>query len=230
MAVFRSVLYVRNGDGRVDAFDGKAWTRDVFTKQLPRKQVSALAVDGEHLYLAQWGGWSEWDGASWVHHLRLPELQGVPITALLPDGGTMWAGTQGKGIAEVERASEKVRWHGAREGLSDDWVTALARSGGGICAGTFVGGLAVRGPDGWKAFRELAGQNVTALEPDGRDGLFVATRSGLWHLGKAGSLRRIEDPALDPEGQALLALDDALWLGTRTGLVRLETKDLRPEG
>ena len=86
MVEFRGLLYLRHSNGVVDSFDGRKWTRGVFSA-LPRKQASCLAADGSQLYVGQWGGWSEFDGEHWTHHLRLPGLQGVPVTAIRPDGG-----------------------------------------------------------------------------------------------------------------------------------------------
>ena len=230
MAVFRDKLYVRQGSGAVDCFDGTYWTPNVFP-HLPRRQASALAADGGRLYVAQWGGWSEWDGRRWVHHLNLPELQGLPITALCPDGATLWVGTQGRGLAQISRADNTVRWHDERDGLPDDWVTCLARSGGRVLAGTFVGGLARWDGARWTTFPELAGQNVTALEPDGAAGAFVATRRGVWRLpAENGPLQSLTNafPWLDPEAQSLCIVPGGLWIGARTGIFFLPRGDLRP--
>ena len=231
MVEFHGRLYVRQGGGKVDCFDGNAWTRNVFPK-LPRKEVSALASDGKRLYLAQWGGWSEWDGRRWTHFLKLPELQGVPITALLPDGDVMWVGTQRRGLAEVNRRSLQVRWHDERVGMPDDWITCLKRVADQLHAGTFVGGLATWDGHRWRTLPDLAGQNVTALEPDGVGGLFVATRFGLWHRDAEARLRRLnEDVAfLDTETQALLRVPTGLWIGTRTGLFFLTSNTLDVSG
>ena len=61
---------------------------------------------------------------------------------------------------------------------------------------------------------------MTALEPDGSGGLFVATRSGVWHRGASGALAPLPSSAsfLDREVQALCRVPGGLWVGTRTGL------------
>lgn len=228
MAVFRDKVYVRQGSGTIDRFDGAHWTPDVFP-YLPRRQASALAADGERLYVAQWGGWSEWDGVLWTHHLNVPELHGLPITALCPDGDTLWVGTQGRGLAEISRAQGTVRWHDERNGLPDDWVTCLTRSQGRVLAGTFVGGLARWDGTRWTTFHELAGQNVTALEADGASGVFIATRQGVWRLPAEDSpLQSLAGlcPSLDPEAQSLCAVPSGLWIGARTGIFFLPRRDL----
>ncbi|MFN3653492.1 MAG: hypothetical protein ACK47B_28265 [Armatimonadota bacterium] len=228
MVRFRASLYLRHGNGRLDRLEGESWSRDIGAR-LPRRQVSALAADGDRLYAAQWGGWSEYDGREWIHHLNLPELQGLPITCLLPAGETLWVGTQGRGLAEVHRPSGTVRWHDERHGLPDDWVTVLGRTGQTICAGTFVGGLAWKSGDRWTVTPELEGENVTDLAEDRPDGLFIATRSGLWRRTADDRVERLNDriPYLDTETQALHRVGSGLWVGTRTGLFFLTEATLR---
>lgn len=228
MVAFGPSLYLRHGSGRVDAFDGRRWTRDVCAR-LPRKQAMALAADDQRLYVAQWGGWSEFDGRTWTHHLRRPELQGLPITALCPDGDRLWVGTQSRGTAEIDRSTGRLRWHDDRHGLPDDWVTTLARVGKTLCVGTFVGGLARWDGSRWTTAPELSGENVTALAPDATGGVYVGTRTGVWYHAPDGSLRSLHEaaPFLDREVQALCPAEGGLWVGTRTGLYFLKTA---PEG
>jgi ligand-binding sensor domain-containing protein len=222
MIQFGSRLYLRHGNGKVDAYDGR-WRRDVCVG-LPRKQATALGADSRRLYVAQWGGWSEFDGTTWTHYLDRPELQGLPITALCPDGDTLWVGTQSRGIAEIDRTMGRLRWHDDRRGLPDDWVTVFVRVGKSLFAGTFVGGLARWDGARWSSEPKLKGENVTALAPDGAGGLFVGTRTGVWHRSAEGSLRPLHQSArfLDREVQSLCRAEGGLWVGTRTGLYFLK--------
>lgn len=235
MVVFGNALLVRHGSGAVDRRDEKGvWTKNVWARALPRRQVFALAASQTRLYAAQWGGWSEGDSRSWTHRLTLPPLQGVPITCLLPDNDTLWVGTQGRGLAEIDRATGAFRrWHNERNGLPDDWVTSLCRAGGALHAGTFVGGLARLAPGAtrWSVAPNLRGQNVTALEADGAGGLFVATRAGVWHERAAATgsaLVRLAGSALvDPEVQCLHRSAGGLWIGARTGIFLVSEATLR---
>lgn len=216
---FGGELFVRHGGGKVDKFDGRAWTKDNFAK-LPRKKVLAIGGDKRTLYLGQWGGWSEWDGRTLTHHLNLPELQGIPPMALLADDKTLWFATQSRGIAEVERATGKIRWHDERLGLPDDWVTCLYKIKDQMFAGTFVGGLALWDGKQWQATPEIKDENVTALDSDGAGGLYIATRHGVWQRtadGKMAPLRQ-RVPWVESEAQALYSSPDGLWVGTRTGI------------
>ena len=215
MTVFHEALYLRHGSGKVDRFDGRRWERDV-CKDLPRKEASALAADGERLYVAQWGGWSEYDGRAWTHFLKLPDLQGLAITALLPDGDTLWIGTQQRGLAEYAHAAGTLRWHDDRGGLPDDWIKYLARQGNILCAGTFVGGLACRNGQDWSF--ALPGEEITALAANAAGTLFLGTRKGLWQRQPGGAPAKVERPFLDEEIQALQVDGEHLWVGTRTGL------------
>ena len=231
MVTFKDRLYLRHGNGRVDRFDGAHWEQNI-CGQLPRKQVSALAADENHLYAAQWGGWSEFDGQTWTHHLDLPALQGLPITALYPQDDTLWIGTQGRGLAQWNRIENKRRslqWHDERGGLPDDWITALACMNGTLYAGTFVGGLAAWDGTRWQTAPALKGENITALEPDGNGGVFVASRTGLWHDDGAGALTPVRPASrfLDSETQALCRDKTGLWIGTRTGLFFCPNSSLR---
>ena len=220
-AQFDGKLWLRHGSGALDVFDGKSWRRDA-TRALPRGKVFALAADESKLYAAQWGGWSEYSRGVWTPFLRLPELQGIVLTALLPDGNDLWIGTQNRGIAFYERAKNALTWHDERAGLPDDWITVLARANDKIVAGTFVGGLAeyTRAKNLWKPIAELRGQNVTALEGDGQGGAFVATRVGLWRRAADGKWENFNArfPFLENEIQALKVAPRGLWIGARTAL------------
>ncbi len=222
MAVFQNRLYLRQTDGKVDRFDGKTWERNVFAG-IPREEVTALAADGEHLYIAQWGGWSVWDGRQWAHHLDNPDLQSVALTCLLPEGNTLWIGTQGKGVVEVNLATQTLRRHDERHGLSDDWITCLLRVGKSLYAGTFVGGLAKWDGAKWNTYPQLDKANVTALAEDPHGGVWIGTRTGLWQLSADGVLTCLNTrlPWLDTEAQSLCADNNGLWIGTRTSLTFL---------
>ncbi len=218
MAEFRGILYVRHGNGLVDSFDGKAWRRNVLSG-LPRKQASCISASPERLCVGQWGGWSEFDGVSWTHHLQIPELQGVQVTAILPEGDRTWIGTQGRGLAEVGRSTGKLTWHDERHGFPDDWVKCLARSGDVLYAGTFVGGLACLRGGSWTACRELSGREITALLPRLDGGVIAAARAGVYAVDASGTATPLfGGHAPVTEAQALCRIDAELWIGTRTAL------------
>ncbi|HEX8832978.1 MAG TPA: hypothetical protein VF719_02195, partial [Abditibacteriaceae bacterium] len=232
LVVFGGALYVRHGGGQVDRFDGKTWVRDVF-RFVPRRKTLCIAAGAGRIYLGQWGGWSEWDGRTWTHYFDVESLRGVPLMSLLPEGDNLWVGTQSKGVARLSQATtnsvgpkpEKpqltIQWQDERNGIPDEWITCLAQSGGAVYAGTFVGGLARFAPSKWLTFVALNGKNVTALEPHGKDGVWIATRDGVWHQrGNEPPAALVATP-LDSEVQALYLAGNHLWVGTRTGLYRV---------
>jgi len=219
MAQFGDSLYLRHADGKVDRFDGERWARAVCAG-LPRKQASAIAADRDRLYVAQWGGWSEFDGTAWTHHLKVPDLQGIPVTTLCPQGSTLWVGTQGRGLAEIDRPTGRLRWHDERNNLPDDWVTCMTRAGQSLWMGTFVGGPARKDGDRWTPVAKLAHENVTALVPDDAGGVLAATRTSIWRLGPNGEAPALLQKATLPDGetQTLCKGRDGWWIGARTGL------------
>ena len=212
LVVFQNALYVRHGDGQVDKYDGKIWTKNVFS-WLPRHKVFALSADDGRLVAVQWGGWSEWNGATWTHHFDVPQLQNTPIVSLLIDDEKLWLGTQNKGVIEYSKRVATV--HDERNGLPDDWITCLEKIDNIIYAGTFVGGLARFDGKTWTTQRELKGENVTALAKAENGDLAIATRNGVWRRAPDGKMTKLKN--LDSETQALLR-SGGLLVGARTGI------------
>lgn len=226
LLVFGDALYVRHGNGMVDRFDGTVWAKNVWAGLLPRKQVSALAAQGDTLYAAQWGGWSAWhkndrELGTWSHHFNEALLQGIPVTALCSssDGKTLWVGTQGRGLLEVDEQTGVVRRrHDERDGLTDDWITTLAQSEGHLWVGTFVGGLLRASVIGWAVVPGTENENITDLAPMKKGtGVLIATRHGVRLIGTG-----IVPPLVagrEIEAQCLQTTESGgLWVGTRTGI------------
>jgi hypothetical protein len=224
MVEWDNQLFVRHGSGVVDSFDGRNWTRDAL-KTIPRKGVYALAGDGDLLYAAGWGGWSEWNGRNWTPHFDVPELSGVPLMGLLADGEILWIATQSRGLGRYNRTSKEFRWFDERDGLPDDWVTALTKFDGHIYAGTFVGGLARLDGEKWVTYDELKGENVTSFAVEGNT-LVTATRSGVWRI-EGDKATKVKKSWLDSEVQALAPGVNGLWIGARTSLnfLKAEVKE-----
>ena len=188
----------------MDRLAGETWTCDVFA-YLPR-ETTMLAADSRRLYVGQWGGWSEFDGKGWTHHFEQKILQKAPMTALYPQGDTLWIGTQNRGLAEYRHTAGELRWHDEREGLPDDWITTITGDGKSLSIGTFVGGMMRWDGKRWTP-PVLAGQNVTAFASGAAGGEWIATRAGLWHRSASGALTSVHPPFLDSEIQALLAMN-----------------------
>ena len=216
MLRWKGRLYVRHGGGVVDAFDGASWQKDVFSR-IPRRGVYAMAGDDRRLLAAGWGGWAQWDGQKWTGFYDLPGLAGVPVMNLAVQGDDVWIGTQSRGLARWTRKTGALKFFDERDGLNDDWITALLVDGERVWAGTFVGGLYLYQNGQWHAFEATKNQNVTAIVPDGKGGVWATTRHGLFfaHEGRA---EKVEINWLDEEQQALCQGENGLWIGTRTSL------------
>ena len=199
----------------------RSWSRNVFDK-LPRKQIISLAADDKNLYLGQWGGWSAWNGAQFSHYLKLPALQIVPLVQIVPDPktGDLWLATENRGLFEWDARTQKLRHFDERDGLPDDWITTVARSGNRVYAGTFQGGVAWKddGENRWHSSDWKA--NISAIASEANE-IWVATRTGLYCADGTGDLKPCEmrlAPA-DREIQALLPAVNGLWIGTRGNLL-----------
>ena len=186
-------LAVREADGTV-TLDGVG----VRTS----RTSTAIAADGDRLLVGTIGGFYDGDRPVFP-----PALAGVVVTALLADAHTVWLGTQGRGLAEIDRRTGALKWHDERNGLGDDWITCLGcDERGRLVAGTFVAGAYVL--DGrWSPVPGTAGTCVSGV-----DGSWVATRSGTFKAGVR----------VDPtEATALLVEGNEVWIGTRTGPRRI---------
>ena len=107
---------------------------------------------------------------------RLPDSW---ITALLPDGDFMWAGTYDSGLLRTDRSG---RW---RTVVRNAWVNpnAIALTPTGVAAGTMGDGLLLHDAETghWQRLTSAGGlpsDDVTAVRPAG-DILWVGTRSGI---------------------------------------------------
>jgi ligand-binding sensor domain-containing protein len=221
LAVFKGKLYVRHSNEVADCFDGKSWRKNVFAN-LPRKQIISLAADEKRLYLGQWGGWSEWDGKNFVHHLKLAPLQIVPLMQIFPDGKTLWLGTENRGLFAWDFATQKLRHFDERDGLPDDWITAIGRTGSTLLAGTFNAGLAWRETPNtqWQSAPNLKGKGVTGFADMGGGSILVGTRFGLLRREANGNLVSLASQ-LSPqemEVQWLLPVEHGVWIGARGAL------------
>ncbi|RYX86834.1 hypothetical protein EON83_01235 [bacterium] len=222
MVVFAGKLYVRHSNEVVDQFDGTTWKRNVFPT-LPRKQIISMAADNKRLYLGQWGGWSEWDSKTFSHHLRIPELQIVPLQHIVPDGNDVWLGTENRGLFHWKRATQTLEHSDERNGLPDHWITGIKRTGNTVFVGTFGSGLAIRndGEKIWQAPTELKQTGITALVSDSTGNTWIATRYGLFCCTPQGQIQA-RNASLDPderEIQTLLPTPTGLWLGNRNNLL-----------
>jgi len=153
------------------------------TLDLPNEALHTAFVRGRVLWAAGMRGILRRDGGKWR---RYSELNGrLPdswVTALLPVGDEIWAGTYDAGLLALPREGE------ARMLRSDAWVNfnALAKSGDLVAVGTMGDGLLLYEGESrrWRriTMRDgLPSDDVTAVLFAG-DTLWVGTRAGLAEL------------------------------------------------
>ncbi len=212
-AVFGGHLYVRQTTGEVDRYDGQNWVLNVFPWLL-RGSATCLGVGDGKLLVGQYGGWSEFDGISWTHHLKLPELQGFVVTALAAQKGRVWVGSQEHGLYAFNRDQATLTVYDQRHGLGNDWVRSLLVDEGGVKVCMFLtGAYALKGDHFQRLTPDLSGEATGFARDPGSGNLFVGSREGLWRIEREAA-RRVMIGGFDKlEIQTLLAVQKGLWLG-----------------
>lgn len=167
----------------------------------------------------------------------LPGNQAVALAA----GESLFVGTP-SGLGAMD--GRRVRWRvtSADGRLPHPWVTALAVAEDGLYVGTYGGGLTRRAkangitrafadPAHYQPFEETAGLKINPgclVEAGGR--IYAGTDGrGLWEL--SADRARFEPLRLalpSPRVTALLAADNALWIGTDEGIARLPLNEGTP--
>ncbi|MCD9095335.1 diguanylate cyclase [Luteimonas fraxinea] len=139
--------------------------------------------------------------------------------------GAWWIGTYTSGLYRVRPLASVIRHDGAGVGTMDDWdshsIRAIRRDGARMLIGTDSGLRMRDGPRaGWCAIPGLADLSVRAIERARDGGWWVGTQVGLRRLHVDGRVD-IFDGLPDARIDALLAEDEALWIGTRSGVMQL---------
>lgn len=205
------------GDGAA-SFDGEVWTVYTTTAGLAGETVQAIAEDSRgRIWLGTDGGISIWNGATFFNLTEDTGLPSADIRSLLAEGDAMWIGSDGGGLYRFERNQLQVLTSD-NVNLPSDTVTALAPAGdGSLLVGTDSGLAELR--DGNAAPVPAAGEgaisHILALPGSlwvatAGDGLYFDTGDGWQHATAMTVL-----PA--DEVTALIATDEDIWVGGRTG-------------
>lgn len=127
------------GDGSVDKLDFGAdrLVFDVMSGRLKRPWVASLTPTANSLLCGGSGGWAEIGKASLETYPK--ELEGQVVTAIAKTGGTVWIGTQRRGLFAF--GGGKSGRFGFAAGLPDSWVTALLPTANGLVVAVADGGL-----------------------------------------------------------------------------------------
>jgi signal transduction histidine kinase/ligand-binding sensor domain-containing protein len=171
-------------------------------------------------------------------------------------GGSIWAGTYGKGLWRLE--GNQTRLFTVADGLASDQIRSLTQDADGtLWIGTFGGGLnALRGGRFYRyTVRDgLLSDNIAHIEDDGHGSLWLATTRGICRIAKselanfdAHKIRTlsptnygVEDglrsaqcaPGIPTGGGGDRAADGKLWFPTSRGLALLDpnvrNRDVQP--
>jgi ligand-binding sensor domain-containing protein/signal transduction histidine kinase len=194
---------------------------------LPEQTVQAFAqtADG-YLWIGTTGGLLRFDGA----HFTLFDRQNTPslhensvFCLMVSRDGALWIGTEGGGLARYMHG--QFRSWTTREGLSNDFVRALAQDAEGtIWAGTDNGLLQLIGDsfvrvDGTPTIPVLA---VHAIFQDHAGNLWVGGSKLLCLIGKRAVEYTLRGEASQNRVKSIVqTYDGTIWVGTVSGLNRM---------
>src|SRR5260221_730016 len=242
---FASLSLGRNGellvptDFGVMIRAGGTWRCIGKDRGLPSQTTSSVLVDREgSIWIglrgggaARWIGYQQWE--SWN---AADGLSSDTIWAMRRDqAGDLWAGSD-LGINRMHIGADgKPQWRSwtERDGVNGNKVRSVATAqDGSIWTGSSPGGITKLDPRTGVVARYgeadgITNDRITALKLDGRGGVWVGTRGGIFHGSKNGrSLRfqRVELPHSDPNEILYDGVADnqgAWWLCGNRGLVRM---------
>ena len=207
------------------------YSRDSWTTVDGLPQASVLSIaqtrDG-YLWFGTHAGLARFDGASFTAFDpdNSPGLLGRRVQALLaaPDG-SLWIGTDGRGIAHLRDGVFETLGNDLEPGLADASGNGFYRDGSGVLWIADWSGLARldRGRVSWTRKAEgLENESLFGVAGDGKGAVYVATSTGPWVVrdGRASPVK----PDLGAAEAVCLLVDrrGVLWVGTSAGLDRIE--------
>jgi ligand-binding sensor domain-containing protein/signal transduction histidine kinase len=219
-----------SGEPRVDDAGPPSYSRRIWQSAdgLPEDLAQAVAQtpDG-YLWVGTSGGLVRFDGVRFTvfDHGTAPAFRDDSVYALLTArDGTLWAGTEGGGLVRYQRGA--FRAFGAAEGLTNGFVRVIFedRSGRlwiGTDGGLFLmNGESLHRVDGRPGVPEM---NVHAIWEDRRGRLLVGGWGLLVLAGEEAAYHRSRETLADNSIRTLReTADGALWIGTISGLRRIE--------
>ena len=205
------------GDGAA-SFDGETWTVYTTTAGLAGETVQAIAEDSRgRIWLGTDRGISIWNGATFFNLTEETGLPSADIRSLLAEGDAMWIGSDGGGLYRFERNQLQVLTSDNVD-LPSDTVTALAPADdGSLLVGTDSGLAELR--DGSSAPIPAAGEGAISHILALPGSLWVATADDGLYFDAGDGWQHATAATVLPADQvtALVAADESIWVGGRTG-------------
>ena len=205
-------------------FNGANWSVYNAADGLAGNLVQALAIDSQQrIWFGTPTGLSVWNGNTFFNLNQENGLPSADVTALLPDGDTMWIGTNGGGLFRF--AKNQLQLFSADQlTLPSDVITALAQANdGALLVGTNRGVARVQGGAA-TLITEIAGFAITAIGVTAGDELWVGTRNNGLLYFDGDRWTQPPDDVIPPSPQVTAILVDqvgSVWVGGISGgLVR----------
>ena len=206
-----------------------AWRQYTTAEGLPANHITSIAGDGNAVWFGTYEhGVARYDLRSeeWTSYREVRMLSDNDVKSLLATTSKVWVGTR-YGLNEriLDKSSAGWCMISKSDGLTNDYITCVAESGGSLWVGT-PSGLGVRhGTAKWQFYSTADGLTdkfVTCLAWDQRRAqLWVGTKAGVssyhpltdsWnsHPGELANLGRIND---------ILLTGEFIWIATSDGLI-----------
>ncbi len=181
---------------------------------LPSDGVTALASDGETLWIGTIRGLAQWqDGQATTIEFPLDEHH---VLALHSGESGLWVGTA-EGIAHYSEGAWQT-WQAGDAGLRSDWATSLTEHQGALYVGTYGGSVQRWSGNEWQSIGDNPPHQITTLASSGPT-LWAGTPRGLWAWNGSTWTRASLDGE-SPPINSLALTENALWAGTEAGLFR----------
>ncbi|HEX8681572.1 MAG TPA: alpha/beta fold hydrolase, partial [Ardenticatenaceae bacterium] len=181
---------------------------------LPSDGVTALASDGETLWIGTLRGLAQWqEGQATTVEFPLEEHHALA----LHNGETgLWVGTA-DGIARFADGAWQT-WQVGDDGLRSDWGTSFTEHQGTLYVGTYGGSVQRWTDDQWQSVGANPPLQITTLTSNGPT-LWAGTPRGLWSWN-GSTWSQADLAAENPPINRLALTENALWAGTEAGLFR----------
>ena len=198
---------------------------------LDSAHVTAVRGGSEGLFVGTSAGVQRYDGGGFAPQLGGGHAERVShVYCLALDGDEVYAGAL-DGLWSLRKGGG-TRFRYETGELPDNWINGLAVGPDGrLWAGTYDAGIAMRDVDGtWRWFVEgdhissgWVNPSALAALPDGTV-LAGTMGGGLLRVGPAGELDRwtMADGLAGDDVTSVAVDGDLVWIGTRSGLSKLE--------